>query len=95
MSPQVVNKIRQNSGDFAGDSKAMKEAFKNGEILGDEIIEIGGGLLAGNPLIIEDGKLHLAEQEKICADLDKAMTDAITRQRALNNKRRQWLDTKL
>lgn len=93
--PAVINKIRLNSGDFAGDAKCMKEAFKNGDALGEEIIEIGGGEIVGNSLILEDGKLHLAEQEAICADLDKAMADAITRQRALNNKRRQWLDTKL
>jgi len=95
MSPQVINKIRQNSGDFAGDAKALKEAFKNGDLLGDEIIQVGGGTIVGNPLVLEDGSLHLAEQEAICDALDKAMTKAITRQRALNNKRRMWLDTKL
>lgn len=95
MSPGVINKIRLNNGDFVGDSKAMKSAFANGEKLGKEIIEVGGGCIKGNPLIKEDSKLHLHEQEAICADLDKAMTDCITRQRALNEKRRQWLDTKL
>jgi hypothetical protein len=93
--PQVINKIRINSGDFAGDAKSMKEAFANGLDLGEELIEIGGGTIVGNPLVKEDGKLHLAEQESICEDLDKAMCDAIMRQRALNNKRRLWLDTKL
>ena len=95
MSPQVINKIRINSGDFAGDAKAMKEAFKNGDALGDEVIEIGGGIIVGNDLILEDGKLHLAEQKAICETLDKAMGVCIKRQRELNNKRRLWLDTKL
>lgn len=93
--PQVINKIRINSGDFAGDSKAMKEAFNNGALLGDEIIEVGGGEIVGNALILEDGALHLVEQEAICHALDKAMAECIKRQRALNNKRRLWLDSKL
>lgn len=93
--PQVIDKIRQNSGDFAGDAKSLKNAFRFGLDLGLEMIEIGGDCIAGNLVVIEDGKLHLAEQEAICADLDKAMADAITRQRGLNNKRRLWLDTQL
>lgn len=92
--PQVIDKIRMNSGDFSGDSNSMLVAFEAGEKLSEEIVNIGGGIV-GNALLKTDGDLHLAEQEAICADLDKIMADCIRRQRALNNKRRKWLDSEI
>jgi hypothetical protein len=95
MSPEVINKIRLNGPDFDADAYSMLSAFEVAAELGKEVIELGGGHLKGNALIKEDGLLHLAEQEAICADLDAVMEDCIKRQRALNDKRRKWLDTKL
>lgn len=95
MSPQIINKIRLNDSGFNADAFSMLSAFEVAKKLGKEAQEIGGGGLKGNTLIKEDGHLHLAEQEAICADLDAMMEDCIKRQRALNDKRRRWLDTKL
>ncbi len=92
--PYAVNKNIINGIGFSGLAGMMHAAFTAGDKIGEDIIEAGGGL-TNNVLLKEDGKLHLAEQEAICADLDKAMADCIKRQWDLVEKRKAWLDTKL
>jgi hypothetical protein len=92
--PALPDKVILDKLDFDADSYSLLCAFKGAKQLGDEIVEAGGGLLNNN-LLKEDASLHLVEQESICADIRKAMADSIKRQRALNDKRRKWLDTKL
>jgi hypothetical protein len=77
------------------DAYAMIKAFRAGKKLSKEIKKLGGGQIKGNELLKADAFEHLAEQEDICLKLDTAMGDCITRQRALNDKRRKWIDTQL
>jgi hypothetical protein len=93
--PRVPDKIIINCSVFDADAYSMYSAFEDGEKLSAEIMEVGGGKAKGNLLLKEDADQHLAEQEAICKDLDMAMANCIKRQRALNDARRKWLDTKL
>jgi len=93
--PRVPDKIIINCSVFDADAYSMHSAFEDGEKLSAEIMEIGGGKAKGNLLLKEDADEHLAKQEAICSALDTGMADCIKRQRALNDKRRKWLDTKL
>jgi hypothetical protein len=92
--PALPDKVILDKLDFDADSYSLLCAFLGAEQLGDEIVVAGGGLMNNN-LLKEDASLHLTEQENICSDIRKAMADSIKRQRALNDKRRKWLDTKL
>ena len=93
--PYGPNKLKLNSGDLAGTYSAIKAAFKNGAFLDDEILDLGGGEIAGNKWLIEDAAAHLADQEALCKAVDEAMMKFLTGQRELNNRRRQWIDKKL
>lgn len=93
--PLLPDKVEMNTWGIAGMSKAIAHAMKSASYLGYEVIELGGGTIHGNKLLAEDAKLFLAEQENLCAAIDKAMMEFYIGQNALNEKRRKWLDSQI
>jgi hypothetical protein len=99
--PRTPNKVLIDELDFEADSIAMHRAFESASLIGDEIIKIGellnpgsGGII-GNTILKRDADMHLTEQEDICTEIRKALAHSVTRQRALNDKRRKFLDAEL
>lgn len=100
--PRMMDKIILNDSNFQADAFSLRRAFEVSHLVSEEIIGIGktvspvaGDGIVGNDLLKRDAEAHLSEQESICEAIHSAMADAITRQRALNEKRRKWLDTEL